>query len=86
MFNQALLDKLLKEVPTKMKIVTVYNLVEQYKINGSLARRAIRELINRGSIKPISLHNQMSIYAGVGALQKMAEKAAAEQQAVAAQE
>lgn len=84
-FNQALLDKLLKEVPQKMRIVTVYNLVEQYKINGSLARRSIRELLNRGSIKPISLHNQMSVYAGIGALQKAQEKAAAAAAPVAAE-
>lgn len=32
----------MKEVPKKMKVITVYNLIENYKINGSLARRVVR--------------------------------------------
>merc|ERR1712080_677018 len=47
------LEKVLKEVPKKMKVITVYGLVEAYKINGSLARRTIRELLKRGSIKTV---------------------------------
>ena len=61
-FNKALFDKLLKEVPKKMKVVTVYNLVEQYKINGSLARRAIRELAKGNHIRAVATHSDHVIY------------------------
>jgi len=47
-FTQALLDKCLKEVPRRMKVITVYNLIENYKINGSLARRLIK-LLQQGT-------------------------------------
>jgi ribosomal protein S25 len=60
-------DKLLKEVPKKMKVITVYNLVEGYKINGSLARRSIRELLKAGTIKPVATSGPLSIYTKIGA-------------------
>lgn len=41
MYDQTLFDKMLKEVPKKMRVITVYSLVEQFKINGSLARRCV---------------------------------------------
>ena len=39
-FNKALFDKFLSEVPKKT-VITIYSLVENYKISGSLARRGI---------------------------------------------
>ncbi len=37
-------------------------MVEQFKINASLARRAIRELVDRKLIKPVAHHSAMLIY------------------------
>jgi len=61
-FDQALFDKMIKEVPKKLKVITVYSLVEQYKINCSLARRSIAELLSRGLIKPVMHHHSMLVY------------------------
>ena len=40
----------------------MYSLVEQYKTNSSLARRAITELTKRGLITPVVTHSRMLIY------------------------
>jgi small subunit ribosomal protein S25e len=61
-YDQALFDKVMKEVPKKMKVITVYSLVEQYKINGSLARRTIQTLLANKAIKPVAMHAHGSIY------------------------
>jgi len=61
-FTAQLLEKFLKEVPKKMKVITTYNLIEQYKINGSLARRGIRELLKRAFIAPVDINAANSIY------------------------
>jgi len=52
----------IKEVPKKLKVITVYTLVEQYKINCSLARRTILEMETRGLVKPLAHHSSMLIY------------------------
>merc|ERR1712228_364422 len=72
------LEKVLKEVPKKMKVITVYGLVEAYKINGSLARRTIRELLKRGSIKTVLKSAHLGIYtkSAKAAKQHKKEKAA----------
>jgi len=53
-FTKGLLDSFIKEVPKKQKLVTIYNLVENYKINCSLARKGIRELLKRNLISPVA--------------------------------
>merc|ERR550525_999639 len=73
-YSQALLDKVLKEVPKKMKVITVYNLVEMYKINGSLARRTIRELLKRGTIKVVCQSAHLGIYTKVASRVKVDKK------------
>merc|ERR1712137_265523 len=60
--NQALYDKICKEVPKKMKVITVYNMIENYKINGSVARRMIQEMVGKNTIRMVSRHNSMVIY------------------------
>lgn len=50
------------DVPKKMKVITIYNLVENFKINGSLARRGIRELVSKGSIVPVAPSGTMCVY------------------------
>ena len=74
-FNAALLDKFLKDVK-KMKVVTVYNLIELFKINGSLARRGIKELLTRNLIKPVDIQGQCSVYTGTGVKAAAAEEKA----------
>merc|ERR1712080_772989 len=64
-YSQSLLDKVIKEVPKKMKVITVYNLVEMYKINGSLARRTIKELLKKGTIKMVHYTSHLGIYTRV---------------------
>merc|ERR1712151_1368841 len=49
-FDQATYDRMMKEA-ANFKLVTPSILSERLKINGSLARRAIQELLNAGSIK-----------------------------------
>merc|ERR1712080_180339 len=44
------------------KLVTPSVLSERLKINGSLARRAIQELLNAGSIKCVDKHSNQLIY------------------------
>lgn len=54
-------NRLLTEIP-KSKLITPSSLVERLKINGSLARAALRELKEKGLIKPISVHHSQIIY------------------------
>merc|ERR1711868_225210 len=60
-FDQATYDKMMKEAAS-WKLVTPSVLSERLKINGSLARRAIQELLNAGSIKCVDKHSNQLIY------------------------
>ncbi|KAJ1662290.1 40S ribosomal protein S25 [Coemansia sp. RSA 1646] len=60
-FNAETLAKLEKEVPA-YKLITPSVLVDRLRINGSLARSALRELAARGSIRLVSAHNSQLIY------------------------
>jgi len=61
-FNKATFDKFVAEVPKKNKLITIYNLVENYKINCSLARRGIQELVKRGSIQAVQPSGTYCVY------------------------
>ncbi|ORZ27910.1 S25 ribosomal protein [Lobosporangium transversale] len=79
--DKATYDKLMKEVPT-YKLVSPSVLVDRLRINGSLARMAIRELVKQGLIVPVSTHGAQLIYtratgAGGDEEKKSAKKAAA---------
>ncbi|KAG8929115.1 ribosomal 40S subunit protein S25A [Tulasnella sp. 419] len=54
-------DRILKEVPT-FRFISQSILIERLKINGSLARVAIRHLEKEGSIKRIVHHHGQLIY------------------------
>ncbi len=54
-------DKLFKEVGS-YRLVSVSVLVDRLKINGSLARRALVELAEKGVIKEIESHHAQKIY------------------------
>merc|ERR1711890_30262 len=60
-FDQATYDKMMKEAAA-YKMITPSVLSERLKITGSLARRAIQELLNAGSIKCIDKHSAQLIY------------------------
>ncbi|KAM3310144.1 hypothetical protein ACQJBY_031059 [Aegilops geniculata] len=61
LFDQATYDKLLIEVP-KYKQITPSVLSERLRINGSLARRAIKDLMERGLIRMVSIHSSQQIF------------------------
>merc|ERR1712164_135469 len=60
-FDQGTYDRMMKEA-ANFKLVTPSVLSERFKINGSLARRAIQELLNAGSIKCVDKHSNQLIY------------------------
>merc|ERR1711906_30405 len=60
-FDQATYDRMMKEAAT-FKLVTPSAISERLKINGSLARRAIQELLKAGSIKLVDKHSSQSSY------------------------
>ncbi|KAH9621775.1 hypothetical protein KSS87_016556 [Heliosperma pusillum] len=61
LFDNATFDKLLSEAG-KQKVITAATLSERFRINGSLARRAISELLTRGIIKMVAHHSSLQIY------------------------
>merc|ERR1712124_191236 len=61
-FDQATYDRMMKEA-ANFKLITPSVLSERLKISGSLARRAITELLNAGSIKlATEKHSAQLIY------------------------
>ncbi|KNA03267.1 hypothetical protein SOVF_210830 [Spinacia oleracea] len=61
LFDNATFDKLVSEA-AKQKVITAATLSERFRINGSLARRAISELLSRGTIKMVAHHSSLQIY------------------------
>eukprot|EP00250_Pteridium_aquilinum_P001714 c11917_g1_i1 orf=176-505(+) len=61
MFDQATYDKMMSEVP-KYKLITPSILSDRLRINGSLARKAIRELMACGTIRLVAAHANQQIY------------------------
>jgi small subunit ribosomal protein S25e len=73
-FDKETYDKLLKEVP-KSKLITPAIISERLRVNGSLARLALKELLAQGLIKKVSTHHRNLIYtratAGTFAINKV---------------
>jgi small subunit ribosomal protein S25e len=61
MLDKATSDKLNKDVQS-YRLVTVATLVDRLKVNGSLARKCLKDLEERGLIKPVVTHSKMKIY------------------------
>ena len=59
--DKATSDKLNKDVQS-YRLITVAVLVDRLKINGSVARRALADLEERGLIKKVVGHSKLSIY------------------------
>merc|ERR1712111_203822 len=64
LFDKATYDKLLKEVPT-YKLITPSIVSERLKVRGSLARKALNELVQKGLIKQVVQHSAQTIYTRV---------------------
>lgn len=62
LFDKGTYDKLLKEVPT-YKLITPSIVSERLKVRGSLARKALNELLQKGLIKQVVQHSSQTIYA-----------------------
>jgi small subunit ribosomal protein S25e len=60
-FDKETYEKLLKEVP-KSKLITPAIISERLRVNGSLARQAIKELLAKGLIKKVTTHHRNLIY------------------------
>merc|ERR1719473_2357745 len=73
-FTKGLYDTVMKDAPKKLRVITVYHLIEEYKINGSLARRVTREMLKKGTIKPVATSSAMSIYTASDAFRAQMEK------------
>merc|ERR1719247_443862 len=61
LFDKATYDKLLSEIP-KTKLITPSIISEKLKVNGSLARKAVKELMAKGLIRVVSAHSAQCIY------------------------
>ncbi|KAK6635271.1 hypothetical protein RUM44_000522 [Polyplax serrata] len=61
LFDKATYEKLLKEVPT-YKLITPSVVSERLKVRGSLARRALAELLQKGLVKQVIKHHAQVIY------------------------
>ncbi|DBA70670.1 hypothetical protein WJX79_009834 [Trebouxia sp. C0005] len=61
LFDQLNYDKMKSEVP-KYKMITPSILADRLRINGSLARAAIKELLNEGAIRIVAKHSKQEIY------------------------
>ena len=61
LFSKEQFDRLHAEVP-KMKLITVSAVVEKLKVNGGLARRALRDLESEGKIRAVLVSRAQRIY------------------------
>jgi small subunit ribosomal protein S25e len=59
--DKAISDKLAKDVQS-YRLITVAVLVDRLKINGSLARRCLADLEEKGQIKKVVAHSKLQIY------------------------
>lgn len=61
MWDKSTKDKLYAEVP-KYKVITVSVIADRLKVNGSLAREALRVLSTEGLIKCVNKHAATKVY------------------------
>ncbi|ODN02986.1 40S ribosomal protein S25 [Orchesella cincta] len=79
LFDKATHDKLIKEVPS-YKLITPSVVSERLKVRGSLARKALEDLLAKGLIRCVVKHHAQLIYTRT----TKADDAAAEDEAAAA--
>merc|ERR1711976_43314 len=61
LFDEATYEKLLKEVPS-YKLITPSVVSERMKISGSLARRALDDMNQKGIIRQVVKHHSQLVY------------------------
>merc|ERR1711998_695525 len=61
LFDKTTYEKCLADVP-KQKLITPSIISEKLKVNGSLARKAVKELLSKNLIRPIQTHKQQQIF------------------------
>merc|ERR1739841_324892 len=61
LFDKATYERCLNDVP-KQKLITPSIISEKLKVNGSLARKAVKELISKSLIRPVLTHSSQTIY------------------------
>jgi small subunit ribosomal protein S25e len=71
--DKATSDKLQKDVQS-YRLITVAVLVDRLKINGSLARQALKDLEEQGTIKKVVAHSRMLVYSEFYAPQIISDK------------
>merc|ERR1712032_101131 len=62
--DEATYEKLLSDVP-KSRLITVSTISDKLRVNGSVARAAIRDLEAKGKIKRVSVHRSQLLYTQV---------------------
>lgn len=60
-FDKPTLEKLMKEIPTA-KLITPSVLVDRLRVNGSVARIALKMLEEKGLIRCVSRHSSQLIF------------------------
>merc|ERR1712137_644382 len=71
-FDEATYEKLLSDVP-KSRLITVSTISDKLRVNGSVARAAIRDLESKGKIKRVSVHRSQLLYTQVDKEETAAE-------------
>merc|ERR1719198_2180232 len=61
LFDKTTYDRMLNDTP-KQKLITPSIISEKLKVNGSLARKAVKELVAKNLIRPILTHSSQAIY------------------------
>ena len=61
LFDKTTYEKMLTDVP-KQKLITPSIISEKLKVNGSLARKAVRELVSKGLIRTVLTHKHQQIF------------------------
>jgi len=61
LFDKVTYEKMLNDVP-KLKLITPSIISEKLKVNGSLARKAVKELLNKSLIRPILQHKHQNVF------------------------
>lgn len=61
LFDKASYEKMLTDIP-KQRLITPSIISEKLKVNGSLARKAVKELVSKELIRPILTHKHQAIY------------------------
>ena len=75
--NQGMYDRIIKDAP-KMSLISISTFSDKFKVGGSIARKAFRELVTKELIVPVGdFHQSCPLYRGSQwSLKKEAEEKA----------